>query len=226
MFYDRSFRSVLGAFIAYQGDDHRINHDYIDSISQCLSHDSTAAYEQIKLIIIKLFTTHPNLQNQIQIVHIWCDSGSHFKSFETLGSMLYSLETLIQKKINVHYFVEGHGKSPVDAHFSLLSRWLEQLKTQKHISTTDELINALEEQAFAHHRNDKVNVSFIKYEPVCVDPTHNHYINPAPEDAMAVDQSNHVDMHREEGRVHCVRPSQAQYSLKLPPNHLNQFYHY
>ena len=74
---------------------------------------------------------------------------------------------------HLHYFAEKHGKSAVDGHFSLLSRWLKQAAAQQQILTTSQLIDALRQQVAGHlqaTRSDEQplhRVTFESYTPSC-----------------------------------------------------------
>ena len=89
---------------------------------------------------------------------------------------------------HLHYFAEKHGKSAVDGHFSLLSRWLKQAAAQQQILTTSQLIDALRQQAASHLRATRRDgtpthaVTFMSYHPPCqqhADSEHDRLI-PAP----------------------------------------------
>jgi hypothetical protein len=97
-------------------------------------------------------------------------------------------------------FVEGHGKSEVDSHFSHLSTWLKEATKQQPITTTAELLAAFRERADSHlrssestgaHRDSPAPLyDFVEYRPMCDDDSHDHYALPAGaqvvEDAVAV----------------------------------------
>src|SRR4051794_26275220 len=117
-------RSVLGCFLGYRDPVSQcVRHHYIDSISSCLSHDSRAAYEQIEAIVQR-FVKHD--LPHVRTVHLWTDTGLHFRSAQSIGSVLFRLPSTTDLNVSQHYFIEGHGKSEVDAHFSLLSAWLRE----------------------------------------------------------------------------------------------------
>jgi hypothetical protein len=226
-FYDRTMRSVLGCLLVWRDPASKCTkRQYIDSISSCLSHDSLAAFEQIEAIVQR-FVKHD--LPHVRTIHLWTDTGPHFRSAQSIGSVLFRLPSTTDLQVTQHYFIEGHGKSEVDAHFSLLSAWLREAITQRTIKTTDELMEALTERASAHHTNERVSCSFIKYEPVCNDSEHNHFAGPLGADNGPVPMEIDSDLdryERVEGRTHCVRPVHEQHSLTLGPHQLYQSYHF
>ena len=64
------------------------------------------------------------------------------------------------KKVQVNFFVEHHGKSPVDSHFSLLSRTINRISKNRKI----ENITQLQEEITKEFLNYKTKSEFIIYE--------------------------------------------------------------
>ena len=55
---------------------------------------------------------------------VWADSGGHFRSTRFLGETLVtSLSTRpVLQQTDVHFFAEGHGMGPIDAHFGRMAQ--------------------------------------------------------------------------------------------------------
>lgn len=188
--YQRSLRSVLGCMLVYRDPaSNTIKHHYIDLISESLSHDSISAYEQLELAVL----SHLDKLSHIRSIHTWTDTGPHFRSEEFLCNVLFVLpQTLLNHglaaEVNHHFFIESHGKSAVDGHFSHLSTWLNELCNNQYICTTRDLINGLERLAESHAPSKHVSVSFMHYQPACNSQC-SHYQQSIAAD-VAVDQSS------------------------------------
>jgi len=131
VFYNRGFRTILG-FCIYWYENGNYYKKYVDIISSVLTHDHIF----VKNAIDKLYKELPFL-NDFQETDYFLDCGPHFRNKDVLYYLLFDRK---QNNITVHFFSEKHGKSPIDSHFSLLSRWLQLLEKERHINTTDELI--------------------------------------------------------------------------------------
>lgn len=142
-----------------------------------------------------------------------------------IGSILFRLPAVTGLRVHQHYFIEGHGKNDVDG------AWLKEAVTQRSITTTDELIEALAQRAASHRVTDEIDYSFIKYEPLCADATHSHFINPTGANEtvpMEVDSGCGAPdrYQRVGGRSSCKRPRHDRHRLVLGPHLLKQSYHY
>lgn len=239
-FFARSLRSVFGTLLIWRDPVSQcIRKQYIDAISMCLSHDTITTHELISHIVHQYVQIpHPT----IHTIHIFSDSGPHFKSTQGLGSNLVKLQQLTGLKIHIHWFVEGHGKSDVDGHFSKLAGWLREAICERAITTTEELIEAFREAARKHQVTDGISYSCFEYRPKCHDNTHDHYSNPASNNtnAEAINALNvqeqigvnedgdeiEVRYERMEGRVECKRPVHREYQLKLEAHELFAYYHF
>jgi hypothetical protein len=172
VFYDQSLRTVVGFCLVYLDPrTQRVHRQYIDIISSCLTHNATFALECLDLIIRDYV-----LPLGMRTVHLWCDSGRHFRCDEFAAGALVRLRLVHDDHhldTHLHYFTEKHGKSPVDGHFSLLSRWLQQATTQRQIISTHDLITALRQQAQSHLQAERRPeqsthaITFIPFTPIC-----------------------------------------------------------
>ena len=191
VFYHQSQRTVLGFLLQYiNPSTGRLHNHYVDIISSSLTHDATFALECLQRVIQLHVLPHA-----LHTVHVWCDSGRHFRCSEFAAGVTCTLPALHRThrlSTHLHYFAEKHGKSAVDGHFSLLSRWLKQAAAQQQILTTSQLIDALRQQAASHLLVDRRDgmpthaVTFMSYNPPCqqhaVDE-HDRLI-PAPTNAL------------------------------------------
>ena len=207
VFYHQSQRTVLGFLLQYiDPSTGRLHNHYVDVISPSLTHDATFALECLQRIIQLHVLPHA-----LHTMHVWCDSGRHFRCSEFAAGVTCTLPALYRvHRLSTHlrYFAEKHGKSAVDGHFSLLSRWLKQPAAQQQILTTTQLIDALRQQAASHLRAIRRNgtpthtVTFMSYHPPCqqhADSEHDSLIT-APNSALlhsspSMDGDGDVCMH-------------------------------
>ena len=144
-------------------DEHKKKHTrYVDFISVVLTHDAQYVVDCLHTVIERWSTQHG-----IESFLIWTDQGKHFVCEQMFASLMRDIPITYAVNVQWNRFVEHHGKSAVDAHFSLISRWLKEAETQHDkITTTDELITVLNERAGAHKMSDKIE--FELYCPKCV----------------------------------------------------------
>ena len=119
VFYQRSQRSVLGMCVEWC-DNNNIQHkQYVDYISCNLNHDGLYATDCVKNLVVTMI-----VPNNISSVSVWVDMAGHFTGKEMTATLLETLVKQYNLKIDVNRFIEHHGKSPVDAHFSHLTYWM------------------------------------------------------------------------------------------------------
>ena len=82
------------------------------------------------------------------------DCGPHFKCGELIHYLLFNIENIKY----IHYFGEKHGKSPCDAHFSLLTRIYNDITNIKTIDSIDSLITSYNEHFNNFNKNNKKNM--------------------------------------------------------------------
>ncbi|PVV02259.1 hypothetical protein BB560_003293 [Smittium megazygosporum] len=51
------------------------------------------------------------------------------------------------QKFKLNYFMVNHGKSDVDGHFGVLSRWFKDIERNMHLSSIEDLVSAFREKA-------------------------------------------------------------------------------
>lgn len=207
VFYHQSQRTVLGFLLQYiNPTTGRPHNHYVDVISSSLTHDATFALECLHGVIQLHVLPH-----SLHTVHVWCDSGPHFRCSEFVAGVtctLPALHCMHRLSTHLHYFAEKHGKSSVDGHFSLLSRWLKQAAAQQQILTTSQLIDALRRQAASHLqavRRDGTSthaITFMPHHPPCQqhDVDEHDSLIPAPSHALQhtlplIDGDGDVCMH-------------------------------
>jgi hypothetical protein len=104
------------------------NFHFYDFISEDLTHDSVF----VKSCLTDLLKKQSFKDKKITKLHIWSDGGPHFHNYH-LCDFFISL-----KNDDIHpftfvewnYFVEGHGKSYCDSHFSRVSTAVKDYENQ------------------------------------------------------------------------------------------------
>jgi hypothetical protein len=66
------------------------------------------------------------------------------------------------KQVNVNFFWECHGKNVNDSHFSLISRWQQEIEGQQKIRSTQELMVLMSQRAILATGSPK-SVIFLEY---------------------------------------------------------------
>jgi len=74
-------------------------------------------------------------------VCFWSDSGPHFRSAELMHFIYHQLPHIHEARYFVNFFVEYHGKSVVDGHFGLLSRWFLEGEAVRDIHNITDLLD-------------------------------------------------------------------------------------
>ena len=161
-FYEKTQVSVLGFSVSYLGEDLQPRVHYFDFFSKILSHDSLF----VKECILKLLKIP--FMNKFSKFCFWSDCGPHFRSGELINFFLEDLNLLYPRNIfYLNYFAEYHGKSIVDGHFGLLSRWLSDGEATREIKTIDELMGWFQykigtQQTIQNGR--PLQATFLQYE--------------------------------------------------------------
>jgi hypothetical protein len=186
-FYNQAHRTVLGFLCQYKcGVTGRLVNHYVDYISPCLTHDAAFALECLQDLV-----THYLLPRGLHHLHVWSDCGAHFRCKEMIAGVSVELPMAcrhlnISLSVDLHFFVEKHGKSAVDGHFSLLSRWLQQAAAQRDIVSTRDLELALVEQSSSHLRSTRSlhlpihRCDFRFYTPYCQEHSGSYHESLAP----------------------------------------------
>ena len=107
-------------FVAYFTDANgKIVSENVNFMSNVLSHDSIFAIQCLEYLMKKL-------TNYSQI-SFFADCGPHFRNKSLLEYLLVQVPKLYNKKVQLEFFGECHGKNACDVHFSVLSRMLQEL---------------------------------------------------------------------------------------------------
>jgi hypothetical protein len=174
LFYHQAQRTVLGFLLQYRDPNTQmLSNHYVDFISSCLTHDATFALDCLHQVISRFL-----LPLGLHKLHVWSDCGRHFHCGECIAGVTCMLPSEFRHfglSADISFFAEKHGKSLVDGHFSLLSRWLKQAAAQQHIVSNDDLLSALRAQADSHLQTLRSKskpthiVTFVLHTPPCLE---------------------------------------------------------
>ncbi|PWA02287.1 hypothetical protein BB558_001577 [Smittium angustum] len=114
-FYSKSQISDLGFATVYKDPEGVIKYKYFNYLSKVLSHDAKYVSECLSDLFNNEFFCRFNR------IHLWSDSGPHFRSQELLYSVFVDLISQTDIVFTLNYFCEYRGKSIVDGHFGKLS---------------------------------------------------------------------------------------------------------
>ncbi len=156
-FYHRQQCSVLGcAVIYFDSQLKKTKTIYADYFSDVLSHDGVFVSQCISHLLTNIYKICPRLVPEtVKTVNLWTDVGLHFRCQEVAHFFLVDVPTIFKTEVRWNTFAECHGKSIVDGHFGLLSRWVEQIETKKKVTSIDVLIELLNKKLI--HSNFKKN---------------------------------------------------------------------
>jgi hypothetical protein len=197
---------------------------YIDYVSQILNHDADYVIDRLHSLIQQHL-----IPNHINKVHVWTDKGPHFHCAQLAYDLLYSIPTRYSISVSWNTFIEHHGKTAVDAHFSLLSRWLKEAETQRHIITTADLLEVWREKATAH--GCAHTVVFHEYHPVC-GHQHEHLqsnTSGSRDGSLGVCPAaitGSEELRRVEGKILCSSIERVRHYLTIPPQQWDACYTY
>jgi hypothetical protein len=161
-FYERVQRTVLG-YVVYTRDaaGNCVRKHHVNVVSEVLSHDGLFVRDTFAQVL------HKHCPG-VRVASVWMDCGPHFRNGEVLSFLLGDLPKL-GLRVSVNFFVEHHGKSPCDTHFSLLSRWLDNLTLRKPVYSTESLLSGWREQAKESKSRDEI--TFELYQRAVRPPT-------------------------------------------------------
>jgi hypothetical protein len=162
MFYRMEQCSVLGFCLIHKSADGVVHKDYFDFFSSILSHDSLFAKDCLRDLVTD--RSFPRLTS----LSIWSDCGPHFHSFEFAHTVLRELPEKLSIPVQWSFFGEYHGKSLVDGHFGLLSRWLSEGEKSRPVENVQSCIDLMREKLNGSNAlksdADKLSVHFRKYD--------------------------------------------------------------
>ena len=140
-FFHSTQVTVLGSVVYVRGNDGKTKKQHINILSYDLSHDSHFVCSALPLILEDMKQLSAT---QIKNLHFWFDCGPHFRSKELLHKLLVDVPQRYDCDICVNFFVEGHGKSPCDAHFSHISRAVKSYSLRTDISSIEHVDLAIQ----------------------------------------------------------------------------------
>ena len=111
----------------------------MDYFSDVLSHDGVFVRDCVSDLITKLYHICPRLAN-LKKINFWTDVGPHFRCQKVAHFLLVDVPKMFKIDVDWNMFAECHGKSIVDGHFGLLSRWIKDIETRTKVSTIDSLV--------------------------------------------------------------------------------------
>jgi hypothetical protein len=147
-YYNKKQITCLGIIVFFQKQVY-----VFDILSEDLKHDAFFVIQALKLV-----TTHEEFKKlKIEEVSIWFDGGPHFKNYEIAG--FFSSDFCNQfKKFEWNHFIQYHGKSYCDSHFSVLGRIYKRYEHNKgKIKSIDDLISIGQEQLDKMKENHEFN---------------------------------------------------------------------
>jgi hypothetical protein len=195
-YYNRKHQSLMGFAIYERLADSKLRMYYIDVISNCLSHDSHAALEQVKLALSKALSL---AQAPVTEISFWSDTGGHFMSHSFVSQIITEVPVIIKQhlvdrgvsvpdsdiSVILNFFVESHGKSTVDSHFSVTGSYLDDIVAIRDVYTTSQLIAYLQqrydegEKLAVQEKRESRPVVICEWKPSCFDAvTHDHFADP------------------------------------------------
>ena len=104
----------------------------------------------------------------IKRLHMWCDTGPHFRAYEFLSYWCVYVPKLLKIDAMLSFFAEHHGKGRVDAHFGHLSEWLRLAAAVAVISDAPGLVDAWRKhaaQAYDDSGKTAANCTFVDFTP-------------------------------------------------------------
>ena len=94
-------------------------------------------------------------------------NGRHFKSSELAHFLLKTVpEKFVGSEIRLNYFGEYDGKSEVESHFGLLSRWLKQAEREGIVKSLQDLIGIYTKYSQRSEIYKASSIEFIDFMPM------------------------------------------------------------
>jgi len=136
-FFLRTQVSCLGCVVYIGGKDldgKSYPPQNYDFLSEILSHDARFVKECLSNLVEILKKKY-----LLKKVNFWFDNGRHFRNKELCSHLICEKTEIFDFDFTINYFAEHHGKSPVDAHFSVLTRLLKEESRATTINNIDDL---------------------------------------------------------------------------------------
>lgn len=151
-FYNKSQISTLGFAIYYRDEANNLQIEYVNYLSNILSHDTLFVTDCITRLL-----SQPAME-RFNEISFWADSGPHFRSAELMHFLFKQFDE--RRRIWINFFAEYHGKNIVDGHFGVLSRWFSEGEATWIIKNIDDLIQFFQDKA---SRSSMRNINFELY---------------------------------------------------------------
>ncbi|PVZ96810.1 hypothetical protein BB558_007265 [Smittium angustum] len=140
-FYRKRQISDLCFCLIYK-DNGQMTRKYFNYLSENLTHDSFYVINCLKDLL-----SHEEFEN-FQKIHLWSDSGAHFKNSDYIYAIFKELQSIYMGKMfSLNFFLENHGKSDVDGHFGVLSRWFRDAEKQQDILSIEDLVTCFKQKS-------------------------------------------------------------------------------
>ncbi|KAH3722821.1 hypothetical protein Pelo_18473 [Pelomyxa schiedti] len=157
-FYFRQPLSVFGIqTIRKNPTTHKTERKYWDIVSYVLSNDAAFVAGALE----EFTTDHLDEFQGISDIKLFTDKGPHFDNYEVAHLFLCHLPQKLNCHLSWHLWAAKHGKSEVDGHFGLLSRFYNEWTKKTRIDTMEQFIPEMQ-SAFEKDHLMK-NVFILKY---------------------------------------------------------------
>ncbi|PVV00949.1 hypothetical protein BB560_004650 [Smittium megazygosporum] len=115
---------------------------YFNYLSENLTHDPFYVINCLKDLL-----SHEEFE-KFRKIHLWSDSGAHFKNSDYIYAIFKELQSIYMGKMfSLNFLLENHGKSDVDGHFGVLSRWFRDAEKQQDILSIEDLVTCFEQKS-------------------------------------------------------------------------------
>jgi hypothetical protein len=169
-YYSRQQCSVLCCTVAYYDRVLRKRKNlYVDFVSDVLTHDAVFVKHCLTHLVSNFGKICGNFKNvSPKKFTFWTDVGLHFRCQELAHYVLDEFPKKFATSVEWNTFAECHGKSVVDGHFGLLSRWLNKIEKNQKIDSINTLIECFEKKIESINKykspRDVLLNKFIYYE--------------------------------------------------------------
>lgn len=143
VFYTKFQMTVFGCIIIT-----RHKWYYHDFLSEDLTHDSCFVVNALST----LFNSSHWKSLNITSLTVWSDGGPHFRNHHVINFHKQNFDTKLVKALEVNYFIEYHGKSHCDSHFSKISSIVSEYETGTGVIKNLDHLHTVLTQGFAQHK--------------------------------------------------------------------------
>ena len=133
-YYQQGKYSCLGIVMHFKLHD-ETRRQYIDLLLPHTNQDAAVTY----LCLRKLWEM-PLIRKNMKPIHIWCDSGTHFRNATVISELLAHPNVK-----SVNFFPGRHGKSHCDKHFGSISNAIQSTSRTEVVQTITDVKNILQQ---------------------------------------------------------------------------------